>query len=279
MVTTTLEYWSVIPSDGVEYPLQTYAKNIESWGDDRQTPVPLRGSDVRIPWIPGEQETERVADARTMTLAMWVRGVDDNNAVASTSQLVFRQNWMLLKRILKNRGKILTLRKRFYDEAGTLRQADARARWAGGMSPAMLGMTGAKFTVDFRLADPFFYGAATTVALTSGTTATPTILGDAECRKVSFTGAAGGAGASDVSLADTESNHTFSIIKALVASATVVLDFQGQSARFAGVNVAPSVNHVGSTDWFRLTPGLNHLIPSSASGGWSGTLTYYPTWN
>jgi hypothetical protein len=279
---TTDCYWSVIPDDGVEYDLSNWAYNIETWGGSRQSPVPLRGEDTRIAWVVGEQETDRVPDARTIGLSMWVRGATNTGEVPDGNQarVRFDRNWMLLKRILHNQGRILTLRKRFYDEAGVFRQADARARWADGLEPSMLGRMGARFVVDFRLADPYFYGTAVNVALdTAVGVVTPTILGDADVRKLSFSGTTKATGMSNMTLDDLQSGHTFNLNKSNAASESLVIDYVGQTARLNSVNLSGLVTHSGSNDWFRLRPGANQLTPSSSTGGWSGNLTYYPTWN
>jgi hypothetical protein len=217
-----------------------------------------------------------------MGLGMWVRGCTDDGDVpiGSSAREEFNYNWNLLKRILHNQGKVFTLRKRFYDESRTLRTADARARYADGLSPAMLGMTGAKFTIDLRLADPYFYGDSDTFDIdTAVGAAVQSVLGDAECRKVSFSGTGSVGGFSDVTLQSTESGHTFSLLKSGLVTNPILIDFSGQSARINGDNYAGLTSHSGSNDWFRLAPGDNSITPSSDTGDWSGTVTYYPTWN
>lgn len=284
MTTTTEEYWSVIPLDGVEYPLQTMAFNIESWGNERQGVVPLRGEDTTIPWRPGQQSNERVADSRVIPLAMWVRGCTPDGAIPDSSSMrsEFNANWNTLKRILHNRGKLFTLRKRFYDESRTLRVADAQARFADGLNPGMMGRTGAKFTVDLLLADPYFYSTPVVLDVNSTMIDQPfTILGDAEAFKIQFAGTTDIAVVtSDFSISSTEAIHSFSFNRGgFDLNSSLLIDFQNELARCNEENFSASVNHAGSTSWFRLAPGLNQFTGSANTGSWSGTLTYQPTWN
>lgn len=283
MTTTTDEYWSVIPADGVEYPLANLAYNIESWGGTRQGVAPIRGEDTTVPWRPGKRSNPRVADSRTIVLAMWVRGTLTTGEVpiGSTMRREFTTNWNTLKRVLYNRRKPFTLRKRFYDEARTLRIADAVVRFADGLQPEMLGSTGAKFTVDLELSDPFFYGTSTDIALATGGVAfNATILGDDDCRKVTLVMTTGATPPSDFTLVNLTNGHTFSLpVSALVAGQVATIDCNNQNARIDGVNYAGLISHSGSDDWFRLDPGLNTLYASCNSGSWTGTLSYLPTWN
>jgi len=283
MTTTTTEYWSIIPADGVEYPLQTLAKNITTWGDDRQGVPPLRGEDVTIPWIPGDQEIDRMPASRVIGLGMWVIDTDDNGAVATTRQDAFNKNWRILQRIFWNEGKVFTLRKRWRDETNTLQTADARARYDGGLTPSMMSRTGAKFAVDLRLADPFFYS-TTPVNLTidstvSGGLITPTIQGTVSSRKVSFVATSKTGGVTTPTLMCTQNGHTWALDVTTTAGAvSLTANMKTQNAQMAAADVSGFVTHSGSDDWFKLPYGTINLTASAAVGGWSGTLTYYPTW-
>jgi hypothetical protein len=291
MTTTTEEYWSVIPADGVEYPLNTLAKNIETWGDDRQGVIPLRGDDETIPWIGGQRELPRIHDSRTLTFAMWVIGCDDNGAVpiSSSRRQQFEQNWRIIQRIFHNQGRIYTLRKRFYDESYTLRTADARVRHAGELKPSMLGRTGAKFTVDVKLADPYFYSTTpTNIAMNSAVdgagnglvgSASATVLGDFDVRKSVFIGTAGGAGCTGITLECTTSGHVWSIDGSANAGEPLMFDMANQLARINDINRTGGVHHAGSNSWFRIARGPCIFRLTCSTGSLTGTLTYSSVWN
>lgn len=293
MTTTTAEYWSVITPAGVEYPLNTLAKNIETWGEDRQAPIPLRGEDSVIPWMPGEKEQVRVPDARTMSMGMWVIGCDDdgNVPIDRTAREQFVRNWLLLRRIFHSQGLIYTLRKRFYDESYTLRTADARVRYEGGLSPAMMGRTGAKFTIDLRLADPYFYSTVgVSLSLNSTVDAaangllgsmSAVIPGDANPRKMVFNGFAGASGATGITIECTSTGHVWSISGSAAAGDILLFDMGNQLARIADVNRTGNVSHTGSNDWMRLMVGPDPCILrlTCSTGDCYGNLTYKSVWN
>lgn len=177
MGNTTTTYWS---ASGVS--LQTLAQNIETLAG-RNTPPPLRGDDVTIPYMPGQRWIEKTADSRVLQLAMWVRADGlDGSQVGSASDK-FQANWCALRSLLWTPRKQFALTKRFM-WGGSLRSATALAEWAGGMEPTMIGPSGAKFVVDLKLADPFFYDdSAQTFSLTDGDQVLA-INGDAETANV-----------------------------------------------------------------------------------------------
>ena len=71
MTNSTPEYTDV---DGVS--LQTMVQNLKTWGGSREAPPPVRGSDVAVPYMPGEVWLAKVPDARTITLDGWVVGTE-----------------------------------------------------------------------------------------------------------------------------------------------------------------------------------------------------------
>lgn len=149
-------YWSV---DGVS--LQTYATNITNLGDSRLAPPPLRGSDVVIPYSPGRMWQPKITDSRTITLAMWVIGADeDGNVPRDVNQRrKFEQNFRALRNLLWTPRRQIEVTKRFYVEGYPQTfTATAKAQFVGGLSPSMTGDARAVFTVDLFLADPYFYG-------------------------------------------------------------------------------------------------------------------------
>lgn len=165
MVNTTDQYWEV---NGVS--LQTLARNIQTLAG-RITPAPLRGSDTVIPSTPGEKWEPKVAGSRVITLSMWILGSDDDGNAPSGHDArrdKFDSNWDDLVDLLWTPGRQIQLKKRFKFN-GVDRSATALAEFVGGLEPTMMGRYGAKFQVDLKLADPFFYDdVETSVALPTG---------------------------------------------------------------------------------------------------------------
>lgn len=288
MTTTTDEVWSVILANGVEIPLNTLAYNINTWGGDRQGVVPMRGSDQKIPWIPGNEELPRVPDSRSIGLQMWVIGATDSDLPptdGTTARQQFNTNWRKLQRVLWNQGKIYTLQKLFYSEDGVLRKARARVRYQDGLIPEMMGLTGAKFTCDLWLADPFFYGDPVTIAFDTSAPATASykgpILGDYPSRRVSITATAGVDGVTlpEIRCIDTDPPQDLIISTSLVAGQNLTLDIPTQTCTIDAFASASSVLNSGQNDWFLAFPGETQIDFVQLAGEWAGTLTYIPTWN
>src|SRR6187431_1687523 len=102
MVLTTDVYWDI---NGV--PLATLAYNISTYGGDIQSPPPLRGEDLTIPYRPGTIFLQRRPNGRSMTISMWVQGSDvDGKAPTSvTARAEFEKNFKMLRNLFWNQGK------------------------------------------------------------------------------------------------------------------------------------------------------------------------------
>lgn len=163
MTNSTEYFWSI---DGVS--LQTYAFNISTWGGDAQSPPPLRGNDTTVPYVVGDQYHRKVPGARTVSFGMWVIGANEDGSlpVGGSSRRLFEENWRALRKLMWNPNRQVKLTKRFRDwETGEVVEATALAEFAGGLTPTMNGSQRAVFTVQFKLADPFFYGEAQTISI------------------------------------------------------------------------------------------------------------------
>jgi hypothetical protein len=283
MSNSTDEFWDV---EGQS--LQTYAFNITTWGADRQAPPPLRGSDIIIPGAAGRVATSRQVDSRVITLAMWVQGSDENgNAPTSGSgRAQFERNWTMLRNLLWRRGRIFTLTKRFrVNGVGPLITASARARYAGGLAPAMGGTRRAAFTVDLELADPYFYGAEVTIPAFSSVSSQQTvnILGDDRTHAITV----------DISGARVNSKVKVTTPDADVISMNLSYSLGGSDkasldvAKFVS-RITPGsgsafpaggyVTHAGDPFWLALDPGSNKLEVSSTSGAGSIVIKYKPVY-
>src|SRR6266566_7984494 len=158
VITTTDELWSI---DSV--PLNTYAYNIATIGGSRFDLPPLRGSDMTFAYRPGQIWRPKVADARVITLAMWVAGVDPATRGAPGAhgpEQSWRDNWNMLRRLIwaPKRQKQLTRLWKLTDPSTgvpTLVEGIARIQTAASAfstTPTMTGPARADFAIDFTLA-------------------------------------------------------------------------------------------------------------------------------
>lgn len=303
MVNTTETFWSV---DGVS--LQTYAFNIVTLGGDRMSPPPLRGDDITVPFRAGQVWRPKVPDSRTITLGMWVIGADENGNIPQNedSRRTFDRNWRKIRRLLWNSRRQITLTKRFWvpvddlEDAGVpltgltteggwaLISATAKAEFAGGLEPTMGGPSRAAFTVDLRLADPYFYGDEIAIPLSMSTSdslpgpsATRLILGDDRTTSITL---------------DLEGPLEVGQISNLTATPSLWLRYlqyveDGETAQIrvspftathydGGVSYpsAGSIRHAGDRMWLYLDPETTTLKLTAQSGTGKAWVRYRPVW-
>ena len=159
------EYWSVIGLDGVEVPLNQYAWAVQSFGGSARGLPPLRGENPVYANRPGQAFRAKTADSRTISLEMFVNGINPvTNGPSGDSELQFNQNLEGLQALFWTPGDQVQLVRRWRTPAG-IRKGTAKAQISGTMDPEMTGRSRATFQVDLLLADPFFYSDPVTVAL------------------------------------------------------------------------------------------------------------------
>lgn len=273
MTTTTDEFWDV---DGT--PLQTHARNLVSWGGDREGARPLRGEDQVIPYAPGRRWTRKVVDSYTMSLSGWVLGADDDGVIGDQQE--FRTNWRALRRLLWTPNRQIALTKRWRDEAGTLISATAQAQYVGGLVPQMTGGTRAEFDVDLFLADPFFYGDPVTVPLPLGATTVVDVPGDYDTSAIglALVGPLTAARVTNESLTPPAWVQYLTLPDGSTADLDVGLFTARQDDGGGDYKAIGNVSHDGAIPWLLLTPGSNSLTVSTTDGTGTIALTYRPVY-
>lgn len=187
----TPEYWSV---DGVSLHQQGWS--VTTVGGSRYDLPPKRGSNMTVAYRPGQVHRNKIPDARTITLIMFMIGTDPAmgirpgvNPTLDDQRVQWNDNWDYLRRtVAKNylSGGRVVLTRRWEltapdfptvrdtvnptviaGDTGTatpnvsrIVTASSYAEMTANMAPAMTGRTRADFTLDFLLADPYFYGPA-----------------------------------------------------------------------------------------------------------------------
>lgn len=259
MTNSTDVYWEV---DGVS--LQTLAWNIVTWGGDREAPPPVRGSNITVPYVPGQTWTRKTPDSRVITLAMWVVGANEDGSIptSGSQRALFEKNWHQLRNLLFKPRRQLVLKKRFRIFGdNTVYTGQALAEYAGGLNPTMNGEFRAAFTVDLLLADPYFYGDPITLSIDPDTPEEEfTILGDDRTMDIEFdiTGLS-----KRLRVANETYGVSFDYTNPLPAGQVAHIDVKDFEARHntAGANTpaATFIDHSGDPFWFFLEPGKNKL--------------------
>lgn len=303
MVNTTETYWSV---DGVS--LQTYAMNIKTLGGDRLAPPPLRGDDITVPYAAGTVWVPKVVDARTITLGMWILGAEDDGTapLGSDARRKFDANWRALVKLLWKPRQQFTLTKRFWVPSAelvaggmslsglptiagwTLIEAQAKASFAGGLSPTMTGPTRADFTVDLLLSDPYFYSAPITVDFSTSTLPEDpgpvraiNVLGDARTTAINFEldGPLTTARFTQPQITNAPWIQYGSVVADGDTASISVSDFSAVHVdSLATYKSSGYVQHFGDRAWFFLDPGPTTVRLSVQEGTGAATLSYRPVW-
>lgn len=301
MTNTTETYWDV---DGTS--LQTYAWNITTLGGDRLAPPPVRGDDITVPYLQGTVFTPKVPDKRTITLGMWVQGSNPDGSVPTNqdARRSFDANWRMLQKLLWRYRKQFTLGKRFWVPTADLTAAnalslalstegdwsliyaEAKASFSSGLLPSMHGPSGAAFTVDLRMTDPYFYASALTVPFSTSTVAPDpgpvqdiTVLGDDRTSKINFS-LTGPLDTPRFTLPNYDNAPWFQYSTSIADGDSATVDI----ADFSAYHTASSqtyrssgyLNHYGDRALFYLDPGATRISLSVQSGTGTADMTYQP---
>ena len=274
MTLTTDTYWDV---NGT--PLHTLAYNIETLSGLVRAPA-MRGADVVIPYAPGETFTPKVPGSRVITLAMWVRGADEDGNIPENQRAEFEANWYQLFALLYNPRKVLTITKRIW-VGGSLRTVVAQGQYVGGLDPRMFNRSSAKFTVDIKLIYPWFIdNSYTTFNLVNGhqNVVVPGAA-DAHYLFVTFNGAR-----NNPEILNHTTGDTLKIQRNLLTSTRVEVDVKNWKANFfpsaGGSQDAGSwIRTTGPVPmWLIVEAGTNDIELKSDSGTGSVQLQVKGSW-
>lgn len=301
MTNTTEVFWEV---DGES--LQTYAFNITTLGGDRAAPPPVRGADLTVPYMPGSIWLPKVPESRIITLGMWVVGAEEDGSMPTEEsiRLKYELNWRKLRKLLWTPRRQFTLTKRFWvleeelTEAGVvvddlprsgryrLLSASAKGSYAGGLTPVMNGPARAMFTVDIRLADPYFYSdpieipfSISTSGANPGPNQTFEVLGDDRTTAIGlqFEGPLQAPQMTNVTH-EVWARYNATVEDGIVVNLDVH-DFQAlHDVENTPYKSSGYVMHAGDPFWLYLEPGENALSLTANSGTGTAKLTYQPRW-
>jgi hypothetical protein len=279
------EAWYWQPQGGAQIPLQSPygAWNVSTIGGSRFALPAFRGTNYETPYRGGQAWRSKMPDSKTLSLAMWVDGqgqqLPTSAYPAANPLLAWNNNLQQLRASLFMMGASGSVqgsltRNWYLTQAGVngLVQAVASAEMGGSVDLTMNGRLSAAFSVDFLLADPFFYGAASTTAVTTGGVAV-TNLGDG----VAGIGypAANSSFTVTCTAACTVTNATAGVSFTLATGPTypVTVDIlNGTAIDAGGNNQIAAITHAGARAWMVLLPGSN----ACATTAGTATFVYNP---
>lgn len=256
MTVTTPVYWTY---KGVT--LNTLAYNIKTRGGSRMGTAQPRGENQLIPGMTGRRHLWKLRDSRIITLAMWVRGADEDGTRPLSHEALavkFDQNWEMLANLFDDDGQ-WPLIKRFRDGVGGFKTATAMAEYWDGLDPDMDDEFKAEFAPQLLLADPWFYEAQIT-----GLSGATTIGGNKPTERVVVTLPAGSRISWEGGLRWIQNN----------SGGTATIDCRERSAMVGAGYVNGQITRDRNTaEWATLKPGAYTF--SFTAGG---SLAYQPAW-
>jgi hypothetical protein len=230
---------------------------------------------------------------------MWAAGIDQSSLVPAVDQrLAFNNNFQQLRSMFWGQGVLGSqlgfLSRRWYltqNGVTGIVAATARAEIAGTMQPTMSGRTKADFTVDFLLADPYFYSATHTQVPANGSGTQVINLGDGAAGFGQASGSGGvpftivltGPLTAPITLNNQTAGVSVTMNPVTIPSGHfVTLDVMNYTAYTdAQLSIVGSVSHAGARPWMLLMPQsftpagtfVNLLTLTTGSSGDSGYAT------
>jgi hypothetical protein len=258
--------------------LMTLAYAIQTISGRERLP-PKIGDNIRIPYRHGRVWKPKTADEQVITLGMWVRGCDVNGVTAGDPRAYFQSNLRTLKRLFAPTGRQLTLQRKILYTTG-METHNGLGEAASQIDAQGQSRHHATFTVDIRMADPWWYGASTSTDVTSAG-GTITNIGDVEATNIviQFVGPL-----INPMLINTSVSPQVQLFAGpnIPLGVTFTLDCSAFTAvDNLGTNVIGNVSHIGNIRWMLLEPGSNVMALINGIGGGSpgvgkATVTFSP---
>lgn len=309
MSNSSPEYWSIAKLDGSgEVSLHQWGWAITTVGGSRYDLPSRRGSDMTMAYRPGQLHRRKLPDARQVSLSMFMVGWDPATGDAPEDQLSqFNDNWDQLRRLVFSNYLLtdqrLRLIRRWFLTAPTfpttrtgdiciqgdpgvpapgrrLLTAFANAEMTGNMQPSMTGRYRAEFTMDFTLADPYYYGSTVSATMTNGSHYIWNDGHDAAAAGYMQVDLVGPLSSPRITNMSTEPNSWVIYNGSITAGTTVRLlidRFTCEKVVPGGtnVNMIAKIASYGARFWVNLLPGANK-IELSAGGTGHVVLSFRP---
>jgi len=243
--------------------LQTLAYDVKLLGDAQSIP-PRRGDNVVIPSRDGRYHTSKYLDQRTLSLAMFVSDKHPTGGAASEAQML--ANLDTLKALFSQSGQ----HELRHTMGGETRYAQAEVISEVHFKPKGYNNLFI-FTVDFVLADPAWYAAASTVIGPTTIIQSPqTIEVVNDGTYPSYQAVLTVEGPIE-NLKFTVGTVWVSYSEPVADGETLVLDCGTWIATLDGVDVSGYISHEGSLKWLEFPVATNSLVVTSS--GWDGGTT------
>jgi len=269
--------------DGVS--LFTYAYAIGTLAGRERLP-PIVGENIRVPYRHGRVWKPKTYDENVITLGMWVRGFDVNNNLPARGEVAqYHSNIRALKRLFAPVGRQLSLtRYVLYNTGMEMHTALGEPASQLDFQPSAKALS--TFTIDLRLADPWWYGPQIVTPGITSAGATVWNPGDVDATQLTirFNGPL-----TQAMLINTSITSGYgpggNVILILAQSVAAGHWVDVNTANFTAVDDTGAsrityIAHQGTQRWMILQPGNNVFTLSNWLGGAVGSgnvvITYSP---
>jgi len=268
--------------DGTSLMTQAYAISTIT-GTERLPPKV--GDNIRVPYRHGQVWKPKTFDQQVITLGMWVRGVDVNGNLSGDARAQYRSNLRTLKKLFAPTGRQLSLQRTVLWSTG-LTTHTGLGEASSQMDVTGVSRSAGTFTVDLRMADPWWYGSQIVTPGITSAGATVNNPGDVEvsAMKLRFNGPLNGPMLTNTSITTgfgPGGNVLLLLAMNIAAGHYVDVDTTAFTAiDDTSISQIVYVAHQGSQRWMILAPGNNVFTLGNWTGGAVGAgnvvITYSP---
>lgn len=252
----------------------------KAWGiqsiDGLGTPR-LRGSNLQIPFINGSRWIKKRYESKVIMITMYVLGVDKTTGTVPVGLTFMEQLDINIDYLLKLLGISGEHPLKRTMRSGEIREAQAEV-----YKPAELKVNkggDARLTIEFELADPFFYSTDLTSHLKT-------------ISSTEYTWTHNNPGTAPVTAAvitlkgpldsprleNLNNNIWLKYQGAIEAGETVIINTKDFTCEKNGENYISAIKHGGDAYWLTLEPGNNSLELTTQVTGGSIEIEYYPAY-
>lgn len=243
----------------------------------------MRGNNIQVAYVPGQVFRNKLPDSRTITFNMWTCGIDpatDQVVAGPNQRRQCSDNLKTLQTLFYNGGAQFPLIRQWEytlpasigvpTGVPTMVTTTAMAEIASNMqitsqSPNSASMT---FSVDFLLADPYFYGPPIVSQINYGQTANILNPGDDVAaytqNTVTFYGPLQ---YPRLTNSTTDPTTWVQLNTVILAGDSITFDVGNFTAYRTsdGANLSGSVAHSGTRRWMVYLPGVNEVTLTSGN--------------
>lgn len=265
------------PLTGDDLFLINYAWQTESIGS-RETVPSIRGSNISVPYLPGEVWRPKIAGPKTLSLGIHITDVSYVDGVQYTTEAgrrgSFNRNLRIIKGAFFTPGALLNFgRQVLLEPEGTAIPQIMSAELVGSMQPSMIGPYACRLVVDLLMSDPYWYSyEPITASFAIGAGDTLNNPGDDLARKFQIEIEAVGGDLVNPLITNATNDLALTYVGTIADGDILQINTADMTAVIGTTSVVMNLAWSGSPSWFLLNR-LDNTVDASADSG-DGTVSF-----